>query len=154
MSCCLMAPSHYLNQCWLLIIEVLWHPPDSNFKVRAQAIIQYRYINFKTATTSPRGQWVDLCCPTHNLILENWILHLESPFKVINYSYFKSQCLDCIIKSLQQTVCLFYQNYIHLYIKKIVSNLASCLHWVDFRGSFHLQFFHSNSNLVKIMVCS
>ena len=25
MACCLTAPSHYLNQSWLLISEVLWH---------------------------------------------------------------------------------------------------------------------------------
>ena len=25
MACCLMAPSHYLNQCWLIISEVPWH---------------------------------------------------------------------------------------------------------------------------------
>ena len=31
MACCLMAPSHYLNQCWLMISEVLSHSPDSNF---------------------------------------------------------------------------------------------------------------------------
>ena len=31
MACCLPAPSHYLNQCWVLISEVLWHSPDSNF---------------------------------------------------------------------------------------------------------------------------
>ena len=31
MACCLKAPSHYLNQCWLMISEVLWHSPDSNF---------------------------------------------------------------------------------------------------------------------------
>ena len=24
-ACCLMAPSHYLNQCWLIISEVQWH---------------------------------------------------------------------------------------------------------------------------------
>ena len=27
MACCLAAPIHYLNQCWLIIIEVLWHSP-------------------------------------------------------------------------------------------------------------------------------
>ena len=27
MACCLTAPSHYLNQCWLIICEVLWHSP-------------------------------------------------------------------------------------------------------------------------------
>ena len=25
MACCLTAPSHYLNQCWLIITEALWH---------------------------------------------------------------------------------------------------------------------------------
>ena len=25
MVCCLVAPSHYLNQCWLIISKVLWH---------------------------------------------------------------------------------------------------------------------------------
>ena len=25
MACCLTAPSHYLYQCWLIIIKVLWH---------------------------------------------------------------------------------------------------------------------------------
>ena len=28
MACCLMAPSHYLNQCWLIINEVQWQLPD------------------------------------------------------------------------------------------------------------------------------
>ena len=31
MACCLTAPSHYLNQCWLMISEVLWHSPNNNF---------------------------------------------------------------------------------------------------------------------------
>ena len=39
MACCLMAPSHYLNQCWLLIIDVLWHSSESKFTARAQATI-------------------------------------------------------------------------------------------------------------------
>ena len=30
MTCCLMAPSHYLNQCCLLNSEVLWHSPGRN----------------------------------------------------------------------------------------------------------------------------
>ena len=31
MACCLMATSHYLNQCWLIIKGVLWHSPDNDF---------------------------------------------------------------------------------------------------------------------------
>ena len=31
MACCLTAPSHNLNQCWLVIKCVLWHSPESSF---------------------------------------------------------------------------------------------------------------------------
>ena len=31
MACCLTAPSHYLNQCWLIISEVQWHSSEGNF---------------------------------------------------------------------------------------------------------------------------
>ena len=39
MACCLMAPSHYLNQCSLLISDILWHSPQINFIVRIQATV-------------------------------------------------------------------------------------------------------------------
>ena len=32
MACCLIAPSQYLNQCWLFISEILWHLPQRNFR--------------------------------------------------------------------------------------------------------------------------
>ena len=31
MAWCLTAPSHYLNQCWLIISEGLWHSPEGKF---------------------------------------------------------------------------------------------------------------------------
>ena len=31
MACCLTAPSHYLNQRWLIISNVLWHSSEGNF---------------------------------------------------------------------------------------------------------------------------
>ena len=31
MACCLMAPSHYLNQCWLIISKVQRHSSEGNF---------------------------------------------------------------------------------------------------------------------------
>ena len=30
MACCLMAPSHYLKQCWLTISKVQWHASGDN----------------------------------------------------------------------------------------------------------------------------
>ena len=31
MTCCLMAPSHHLSQFWLIISQVQWYWPESNF---------------------------------------------------------------------------------------------------------------------------
>ena len=31
MACCLMAPSHYLNQCWLIFSKVQWHASEGSF---------------------------------------------------------------------------------------------------------------------------
>ena len=28
MACCLTAPSHYLNQCWLIVSKVMWHSSE------------------------------------------------------------------------------------------------------------------------------
>ena len=38
---CLMATSHYLNKCWLLNSEVLWHSLESNSTVSAQDTLPY-----------------------------------------------------------------------------------------------------------------
>ena len=38
MACCLIAPSHYLNQCWLIISEVQWHSYKGNFTRDASTI--------------------------------------------------------------------------------------------------------------------
>ena len=38
--CCLMAPSHYLNQYWFLINEDWCHSPESNFMASTQATIR------------------------------------------------------------------------------------------------------------------
>ena len=61
MACCLTAPSHYLNQCWLMISEVLWLSPDSNFIENAQDIYrrhEFEIHHFETVVKSPRGQWI------------------------------------------------------------------------------------------------
>ena len=36
MACCLTAPSHYLNQCWLIISKVLWHSSKGIIMRRSQ----------------------------------------------------------------------------------------------------------------------
>ena len=81
---CLAAPSHYLNQYWLIISEVLWHSHGGNFsgnikdmgqvtkvrlsnQVTSQLHLHYlthmytlgmslKFTNFKITTASPRRQ--------------------------------------------------------------------------------------------------
>ena len=64
MACCLTAPSHYLNQCWQMIREVLWYSPESNLTKNTQDI--YRWNEFEiywleSVVKSRRGQWVNTC---------------------------------------------------------------------------------------------
>ena len=61
MACCLTAPSHYLNQCWLITSKVQWHSSGGNF-TRDTSASNYQnkiekyliVILFK----SSKGQWV------------------------------------------------------------------------------------------------
>ena len=75
---CQMAPGHYLKQCCLLINESLWHSPESNFTVSAEADIQYNefeHHTFEIIDPSPRGQWVkkrpSLSCIISNKAYDN-----------------------------------------------------------------------------------
>ena len=62
MACCLTAPSHYLNQCWIIISKVQWHSSECNFRRDASAINhKYQLENHlsKISLKSLRGQWVN-----------------------------------------------------------------------------------------------
>ena len=61
MACCLTAPSHYLNQCRLIISKVQRHSSEGNFTIDTSAINHWNYLeNYlsKISLKSPRGQWV------------------------------------------------------------------------------------------------
>ena len=72
MACCLMGPSHYLNQCWLIMSGVLWNSPESNFIKKKMlmnlfcgkclAITLVRLLPHLLA----RGQWVKAI--TNNIV--------------------------------------------------------------------------------------
>ena len=57
-ACCLMAPSHYLNQCWRIISEVLWHLPENNFTGNVQDTYHW-YESEKLLIQDFRFQWVN-----------------------------------------------------------------------------------------------
>ena len=62
MACCLTAPSHYFNQCWLIISKVLgafiwWHHSLN---------LAWNYLP-KIKLKSSRGQWVNSLRPTDSI---------------------------------------------------------------------------------------
>ena len=63
MPCCLTAPSHYLNQCWLIISKVLRLSSEGIIMRRSEDTSQQNKIEhyiFRITFRSPRGQWVNM----------------------------------------------------------------------------------------------
>ena len=61
MAWCLTAPSHYLNQCWLTIKDILWHSPKSYLTRSAHELNlqpMFKDHHIKITITSPRSQRV------------------------------------------------------------------------------------------------
>ena len=78
MARCLMAPSHYLNQCWLIIRGVLWYSENS-FAGIAQGInsgYEFEKDILKIIFKSPRGQWVNPLCAELFWRNRNMYLHI------------------------------------------------------------------------------
>ena len=44
MACSLTVPSHYLNQCWLIITKVEWHSSKGKFRRDTSAINHWNYL--------------------------------------------------------------------------------------------------------------
>ena len=62
---CLTAPSHYLNQSWLGINEILWHSFQGNIYMSTQDIkpqVVLEMYTFEITATFPREQWVKAPC--------------------------------------------------------------------------------------------
>ena len=69
MVCCLMAPSQYLNQCWLIITNIHWCSSEGNFAWDI-TVIYISHENLleiyfsKILLKSHRGQWVNSSPPS------------------------------------------------------------------------------------------
>ena len=58
MACFLTTPSHYLNQCWLLVSHIFWHSPENNFVGNAwdyYPLCEFKNYWFKITATSAEG---------------------------------------------------------------------------------------------------
>ena len=57
---CLMTPSNWLNQCWLITKGVLWHSHESNFtKMWPKTYSENNSLKITTTSTF-HGQWVNV----------------------------------------------------------------------------------------------
>ena len=57
MACCLVAPNHYLHQCWLITSKFQWHSSKANFTKENSAINHLNHlVSFLKST---RDQWVN-----------------------------------------------------------------------------------------------
>ena len=75
MACCLTAPSHYLNQCWLIIRRLQWYSSEDNFRSDISATNHWNKLenySYKILLKYPRGQWVR--CKINMLCLENMLV--------------------------------------------------------------------------------
>ena len=77
MTCCLTAPSHYLNQCWLIIRGTLWNSHGSNFTRNAH--------EFKPVTCFQRLHFQKYYWISQGPMMNKWALqpaHLCNPCHV------------------------------------------------------------------------
>ena len=94
MARCLTAPSHYLNQCWLIISEAQWQSHEGNFTRDASAINYCNQLeNYlpKISLKSPRGQWVNLPFWIHAKIVD-FLVRLWDPLAMIPMSSIIRMC--------------------------------------------------------------
>ena len=154
MACCLTAPSHYLNQCWLIIRGVLWHTSESSFAGIAQGIdsgYEFEKDILKNIFKSPRGQWVNtllcneaiivssifvngLSLNLNTMILITYNIHI---FQLINYIFRSSFQKDIIHNSNMFSPGNTFENQIVCQTSSICPGLmkSSCS---NYKWAFHM----------------
>ena len=78
MTCCRMAPNHYLKQCWSIISEVLWH----QLRAILHDLIKNWYI-------------LDMSLKIINLRLQPWSYFINRPWNKIHALYIHGLAQDC-----------------------------------------------------------
>ena len=113
MACCLRAPSHYLNQRWLIISEVQWYSRECNFiRDTSTTNLKNYFENYssKISLKSPRGQWVN--CTESSICYV--LLMLAQLLSYIVFSWvFMCVCGVCVCETLlhepRYTSCHVYE---------------------------------------------
>ena len=141
MACCLTAPSHYLNQCWLIIHEVSWHSSEGNFTGPAQdSYPWYKFENYQLKMTarSPSAQWINSLRPddayihkkTHQHWFRQWLVAWSVPSHCLN------QCWGIVNWTLRNKLQWNFNQNSQLFIHKdafenVVWKMAAILSWAQ-----------------------
>ena len=138
MAWCQQAPSHYLNQCWLLIKGVLRHSPigKANFTESAQDINsknEMKKHTCKITSTSLRDQWVD----------EQFLRLNTTHFTIWKLLGEKKKYTNRIIKTHLNSDAILAVNLHQLMISQ--HTVASC--WGVFYNSSDLAVFENETNM-------
>ena len=85
MACCLTAPSHYLNQCWLIISKAQWHSANSSFTWDTTAISHWKLENHfaKIPLKAPRGQWVNPLMTRNSWSCNQVLVNIRTWYEII-----------------------------------------------------------------------
>ena len=82
MACCLTAPSHYLNQCWLIISKVEWYSSKGKFTRDTLAINYWNYLEIKYLkyhSNFPGANELRKVINSMHLNLNPWWPYLQPP---------------------------------------------------------------------------
>ena len=93
--CCLTTQSHYLNQIWVLICEVLWHSSESNSTASADATI--RCNEFENYLLE-----IELMCPYCNAFSAA-VINAKLKKKMHILIFYCN--INCVIQDLSDTLC-------------------------------------------------
>ena len=130
MACCLTAPSHYLNQCWLIISKVLWHSSE-DIIIRFEDTNQYskiEYYIFEITLRSPRGQWVkcqDICKKSDDKV---WVSQIGgSALDGVNFQIWDQVKLHCWMTRFHDCIWLYHWILEQHFLKQQALSTCTCL---------------------------
>ena len=85
MACCLTAPSHYLNQCWLIISEVPWHSSQGIIIRRCKIPVNEMRLKIAVLKWHPG-------LPGSNELIGVLVFLISPEYDVFSYFYLQHSC--------------------------------------------------------------
>ena len=95
MACCLMAPSHYLSQCWLIINEVMWYSHGGIFTGNAPDINHKNVLQNYTIEIISMSPYFSGSSELKDNLCWLWSIECESHYRC--YTYFLPVSLIAIL---------------------------------------------------------